>query len=586
MNLRKKFLYIFLAVSILPLLATVLFTYSRYTDLVTQQTEQVSGNLMAICTNQVSETIDTLGHLVEAMYLPGPGHTAITDYLKQYADPETPVQSDMVFDGNELLKYSLQGYIYNDDYINGIYLFTPAGHVLGRGYGDNNSVRGGYDVSEESWYQNTLAHQGRTFIYGPCKKAFFVQDTTTVSFCNALYDTYSREFLGVLFVDCSPELFDLSAVNPLPDIAELTVKNGPEIIYTNADALSGDIDDHNALFYEEKLPLDTLTLQARIDREQLYREFGITRIALIAGGAACGLIMILISFFLSAYLTKPITRLSELMLQADEDADISAAPYFSYNNEIGTLYNAYQKMLDDKNLYIKNELENRLILLDSQMRSLESQINAHFLYNTLESINSIATLEKVPSIADMSLAMGAMFRYSLKTKSELVPLEEELRHTLHYTTIQEIRFDHRYRLTMDIPDPLRRCSVLKLILQPLVENALYHGLDYCNLGDCIHISAERSGQDLLLSVSDNGIGMTGEELAQLRQKLEDKPEFTELGQRREDGIGIKNIHTRIRLYYGEPYGLQVDSCRDTGTAVRILLPLLDGEGKTYTGSHE
>ncbi|HCT90277.1 MAG TPA: hypothetical protein DF613_02670 [Lachnospiraceae bacterium] len=401
-----------------------------------------------------------------------------------------------------------------------------------------------------------------------------------MSFCTALYDTYSREFLGMLFVDCSPDIFNLAAVNPLPDIAELTVKNGPDIIYTNADTLPGGIDDRNALFYEEKIPLDSLTLEARIEREQLYRGFGITRIALIAGGAACGLIMILISFFLSANLTKPIIRLSELMLHADEDADISAAPYFSYNNEIGTLYNAYQKMLDDKNLYIKNELENRLILLDSQMRSLESQINAHFLYNTLESVNSIATLEKIPSIADMSLAMGAMFRYSLKTKSELVPLEDELRHTLHYTTIQEIRFDHRYRLIMDIPDPLHHCFVLKLILQPLVENALYHGLDYCNFGDCIHISAERADQNLILSVSDNGIGMSEKGLERLRQKLEDKPTFTELGQRRRDGIGIKNIHTRIRLYYGEPYGLQVDSRRDAGTTVRILLPLLDGEENT------
>jgi two-component system sensor histidine kinase YesM len=444
-------------------------------------------------------------------------------------------------------------------------------------YGNSGEIRSDYLPLNDEWYQQTVASKGKTYIYGPCAKDFLFGSSESISFCTALYDPYDREFLGVLFIDCSPEIFDLSSVNPLPEIAVLSVSNEDEILYTNQNLVPDNIhsqDTSEILEYEVPLELDGLKLHASIDREQLYREFGITRITIIYLAVTFILISVLISVILSKSLTKPITFLSEQMLAGEEAFDISATPYFNYKNEIGTLYNSYQEMLDEKNMYIKNELENKLILLDSQMKSLESQVNAHFLYNTLESINSIATVQKVPSISTMALALGSMFRYSIKTKSELVLLSDELKHVQDYTSIQEIRFDHRFSVQTNISEDLMQLRVLKLILQPLVENALYHGLNYCKTGNLITISASLDNSNLCILVRDNGVGMNVEELEHQQKLLAEKPEFTELGQRREEGIGIKNIHTRIRLYYGKHYGLKLDSQLGNGTTVQILVPVI------------
>ena len=572
MNLRRKFLLIFLAVSALPVLIVSLYTYSRYRRLADIQTQQVSENILAISAAHAENSLETLSHITETIYLPGIDHRSILDDLKSYADVSS-VSDEKIYYSNEKIKAALQNYVYSNSYINGIFLFLPNGLVLGEGYGNDGSVRHGYNAPGDIWYQTTASLNGKTWIYGPCSKEMFIDDLTpSLSFCTAIYGTYDHDLAAVLLIDCDPAFFDLAQVNPLPSIAELTVLNEDTVLYTTPSVIP---EHSDVLEYEQPLSVEPLKLHVSISRKMLHKEFGITLIALTAVMTTSLLVVILISWILSRNLTRPVVTLSEMMQQPEEFPDVSALPYFNSRNEIGTLYTSYQKMLDDKNLYVKNEFENKLILLDSQMKSLESQINAHFLYNTLESINSIATVEKVPDISVMSQALGRMFRYSIKTESELVPLSQELTHVQDYSTIQEIRFDHRYTLEMDIPDPLRAVRVLKLILQPLVENALYHGLKYCRTGDRILVRARQEGSSLILSVEDNGTGLSPDDLARLNAGLQKKPEFTALGQRKESGIGVLNIHSRICLYYGEPYGLRLDNQPEKGARFTIIIPVLE-----------
>ncbi len=572
MNLRKKFLLIFLAVSALPVLVVSLYTYSRYRRLADTQTQQVSENILFISAAHAEGALETLSHITETIYLPGQDHLSILDDLRSYAE-DSAVSQEKIFYSNEKIKSSLQNYVYSNSYINGIFLFLPNGVVLGEGYGNDVSVRHDYHAPGDEWYQAATSLNGKTWIYGPCSKEMFIDDQSpSLSFCTAIYGTYDHTLTAVLLVDCDPSFFDLAQINPLPSIAELTVMNGDTVLY----ATPAVIPEHSdVLEYEQALSVEPLRLHVCISRKMLHKEFGITLITLTAVMITSLLVVILISWILSRNLTRPVVTLSEMMQQPEEFPDVSALPYFNSRDEIGTLYTSYQKMLDDRNLYVKNEFENKLILLDSQMKSLESQINAHFLYNTLESINSIATVEKVPDISVMSLALGRMFRYSIKTESELVPLSQELTHVQDYSTIQEIRFDHRYVLELDIPEQLKPVRVLKLILQPLVENALYHGLQYCRTGDRILVRARQEGASLFLTVEDNGIGLSPDDLEQLTVQLQKKPEFTELGQRKESGIGVLNIHSRIRLYYGGSYGLRLDEQPERGARFTIVIPVLE-----------
>ena len=230
-------------------------------------------------------------------------------------------------------------------------------------------------------------------------------------------------------------------------------------------------------------------------------------------------------------------------------------------------------MLDEINEGIQRDYQNRLIVLDAQMKALEARINSHFLFNTLESINSMAELADNKEIATMSLALGDMFRYAIKTPGEIVTLTDELKHVDDYASIQLIRFNGKFRLEKNIPPALLSCPVLKLILQPLVENALFHGLNYCTTGDLITISAVQENLLLHISVSDNGVGMNPETLAMLRSTLMNQNSFSEIGHHSGQSIGLGNIHARIQLYYGKQYGLSIASAENIGTRITITIPI-------------
>lgn len=253
---------------------------------------------------------------------------------------------------------------------------------------------------------------------------------------------------------------------------------------------------------------------------------------------------------------------------------IQSTRYLDRTDEVGTLYNEYNSMVESLNSAVKQDYQDKLVILDAQMKSLEARINSHFLFNTLESINSMAELEDNLTIADMSLALGNMFRYTLKTQSELVTIEDELRHVQDYVSIQQIRFDHRFQLIVDMTPDFKQKKVLKLIFQPLVENSLYHGLNYCTVGDTISISGYEKNSCIYITVSDNGQGMGSETLTKLRSSLSEEASFTELGHRNKKSIGLKNIHSRIELYYGQGYGLTITSEPEKGTTILIKLPVL------------
>ncbi|HCT92082.1 MAG TPA: hypothetical protein DF613_12005 [Lachnospiraceae bacterium] len=574
MKLQRKFLLIFLLISIAPVLIISFYTYTRYTSLIERQVTQSAENLLEVAAFHTNYTLANLEHIVESMYLPKENHTSMVDDLVKYTGNAQPDDHD-IYLSNQKLDDVSQDFIYFSPYINGIFLFTPSGNSLGYGYGNGVHISHSYDPSGEDWYQETLRLQGDTYIYSDEKKAVFDGGSPSLSFCTALYDVHTRDFLGVLMIDCAPEIFDLSTVNTMPDMAALSVQSGDTPLYTTASGGLSGLKAENALSLEKTLDLPGLILHACVNREMLHREFGITQITLLSVTAICLLVFVTLSVLLSRSLTRPIIYLSRQMVRTDGKHGVVDSPYFHRQDEIGVLYNSFQEMQDEKDRYIKNELENKLILLDAQMRSLESQINAHFLYNTLEAINSIAAVHRIRDISTMALALGNMFRYSIKTQSELVPLERELDHVHDYIHIQQIRFDNAFSYEEHIPAGLRKRRVLKLILQPLVENALYHGLNYCRSGDTIVVEAGREGDLLLLSVTDNGQGIPTEKLSALQEQLEERPEFEELGRRNGQSIGIKNIHTRIALYYGEYYGLKVFSTKGAGTTIRITLPLYE-----------
>ena len=199
----------------------------------------------------------------------------------------------------------------------------------------------------------------------------------------------------------------------------------------------------------------------------------------------------------------------------------------------------------------------------AEIAHLRSQINPHFLYNTLESIKGLAVRHGVPEIADIATAIGKISRYSIKG-AVTVTLAEEMEIADAYLRIQKIRFGNRFEPIVSIPESCRSLTVPKMLLQPLAENAVIHGLENRREGT-LYISAHTQEDDLLVIVQDDGEGMSPERLDDIRRMLEE--ETPDSGQ-----IGLRNIHRRIRLSCGEKYGLTIDSAPRSGTKVTVRLP--------------
>lgn len=206
--------------------------------------------------------------------------------------------------------------------------------------------------------------------------------------------------------------------------------------------------------------------------------------------------------------------------------------------------------------------------LDAELRALQLQINPHFLYNTLETVSAIAVTHQLFIVGDILEKLGEMFRYAVKKNSrDLVPLREEIHHAENYVFIQKVRFPDKFDVFYHVPQELEDCMVPFFILQPVVENAILHGMKGGTFRGSIEISACQKDSMLIFSVEDDGIGMDAGQLKNLMLSIRDQKNNPQ------QSIGLRNVQMRLQLAYGPPYGLTIDSAPGKGTRVQIHVPL-------------
>jgi two-component system sensor histidine kinase YesM len=213
----------------------------------------------------------------------------------------------------------------------------------------------------------------------------------------------------------------------------------------------------------------------------------------------------------------------------------------------------------------------------AQYLALQNQINPHFLYNTLEGIRGEAISANMTNIAEMTEALSTFFRYTISNVENLVSLEDELRNVGNYFLIQQYRFGDRLQLKIDCDNEDRqeiyKCRLPKLTLQPIVENAIIHGVEQKTGEGVVRIRIETTAKRLLITISDNGVGMSPEQLMRLNSRLNLLSfQFDSEKNEKREGIAMVNVNNRIRLLFGEEYGITIYSTQGIGTDVVITLP--------------
>ncbi|WP_019913917.1 cache domain-containing sensor histidine kinase [Paenibacillus sp. HW567] len=297
-----------------------------------------------------------------------------------------------------------------------------------------------------------------------------------------------------------------------------------------------------------------------------------------------------IAYVLNAFILKNLRRLTETMKRARRGEAYTSISIRG-GGEVGELAHHFSKLMNTINTLVAQAVHKQALSKEAELRTLHNQIDAHFLYNTLENIKMLAEIENQRAISDALTSLGGMMRYNFKWSGEYVKLRDEIRHIENYIEVMNIRFEHPVMLELGIDAPYLELEVLKMSLQPIVENSVKHAWSTMKeeLAErSISIRISEAAGDILIAIRDNGCGLTPERLSELHESIYAKEEpgadasgFA-AGGYRGGGIGLRNVHQRLQLFYGGAYGLEVRSEAGKWTTVLMTLPkvLLTGDRQT------
>ena len=273
------------------------------------------------------------------------------------------------------------------------------------------------------------------------------------------------------------------------------------------------------------------------------------------------------SWLLSRLLGRPLRGLADAMEHFERDAD-----HFTYHpvggaREVRELSDSFGHMVGRIQELMTTVREEEVNLRKTELKALQAQINPHFLYNTLDSIAWMCEQERSADAVNMVHALARLFRISISKGHELIPIAKEIEHAESYLQIQKYRYKNQFTYEFDVDPNCLNYYCNKITLQPIIENAITHGLDLMVDEGLITVQVCQEGEDILFRVRDNGVGMSPEQVASILDRAPSD----------RTGIGIKNVDDRLKIYFGKSYGLQITSELDVGTCVEIRMPKIQGE---------
>ncbi len=371
--------------------------------------------------------------------------------------------------------------------------------------------------------------------------------------------------------------------------------------------IEGFLDENGVLHYENKEDTDSVYMQAVLERvrepqedtfyyeaidgkEMVIGQLGVnelsgTLIRICDISSETGrirhmrnmfvLIMVLCIPFLAMMINvivKAVLRQFYQILQAIQKVqtgDLDVVIENCGTDEMGELGKQFNKMLSEIKQLMEDDLNRELLVKNSEIKALQNQINAHFIYNVLESIKMMAEIEEKYEISDAITSLGKLLRYSMRWSSPNVKVKEEIEYIKNYLKLINLRFDYEIYLSLNIPEDIYSQQIPKMSLQPIVENAIYHGIEQMAEDTNIYIKGIVEENCCMIEVSDAGNGMSEEELENLYKKIAGEIETESASG---NGIGLKNVQDRIKMSFGEEYGMEISSQKDCYTKVTIRIP--------------
>lgn len=445
-------------------------------------------------------------------------------------------------------------------------------------------------LRNENWYEAMKAAEGKPIWIGPGENGSASSGKPVLIQARVIKDYYSLEDIGAVVVYIKPDILDQvfwdAAMLKQGDI--LLVNRRGNIVFDKSGEHIGERTDFPFLtegdsnekgYYVDKYLGEKSLITYLPSHNKDWYLVAITPSKLIASESInirnIAVVLVLVSlisaFLFDRYfvrrLVRSISSAVNGMKRVQQGIFTPIQRVVRAEDETDLLIDGFNRMSTQISELIEQVQVEQARKKEVELQALVAQINPHFIYNSLESINSMAVLQGNKDISKMVVSLGKLLRISISENQQLIPLSMELEHVRHYLDIQKFRFEDKFSYQIEIPEFLKYYKTQKLIVQPIVENALYHAIEQMEGSGFISITARDSDNDILIDVMDNGPGFDHETLLSLWNKNRENPK-----KYRENGVGLKNVHERLRIRFGGYYGIMICSSPGYGSIIRIRIP--------------
>lgn len=587
-NLFTKLMLSFLSLVVLPLTVVSYFAYSVATHIINNNLSrsiQQTVHQLSLNSEVILEDAEKAANTAfyDSFNLPNPIKKQIEAYPAA-SDYEKSQISRSVED--EMNKYT----IYRND-INGMYFIDMHGTY----FSSANQLREKPNFPDFPWFQAFSQSDSADAKWSPSHKVggyTVSSNANVVTFLKKIRNSYGRQ-IGILWMDVNERTLEniyttgrvapngytmiLDDANNVISISDKTLVT-QKLEAANSALFRPVFAEDNGYYFTDEPDARKLVAFATIHTtgwkiitfvpaNDLFVDASRVKNIILISVLIMTVMSTIIAYFLSRRITRPISNLIRLMEKVAE-GNMSVRAKVDDSDEIGKLNKHFNIMIGDIQNLISTVFVSNLKQKEAELASLEAQINPHFLYNTLQSIKWLSDIHQAPDIGEMAVSLAKIFRFSIKG-APIVSLYEELQHVKDYISIQKFRYGDRIELETRIPEDTLSYQIPKLIIQPLVENAIFHGIEMKEEQGTITIWADVDEEALHIGVEDDGAEISDEKLAAIRSAL-----YKAAGQHAEQkkSLGLKNIHERLQMLYGNEYGLHVDRMPERGFKVVASLP--------------
>ena len=586
-KLRTKLFIGYVSIIALGFAALCVVLYLNTQRTFTDEVRNKSFEIIKQVNSNIEDNIKEMDLLINYLYLrKDENYNPLIDIFigAKSEVPATLLHRDWEF--NKLFEDLI--YLRND--FSGIFMHGDNGIEFSRfNYGSTKN----YNIYME-WYGKTIKNKGKTTVLGTHKQFYSDSGMLVFSVAKQIENPANKRGLGVILLD-----FDLSMLRK--ECQAIDILKGSRIIISDGNyntvyqtdeagimekidkKIIEKIDGKESVVSNIELAGGKYLLVsntsarynwkmiALVPMEEMMRKWKDTENIILIVVIPLLIMIFIVSYILARRITKPISRLINQM-EVIEKGDYNINWVYPSRDEVGQLSRKFVSMVSTIRELIRKEYKASLAEREAELKALQAQINPHFIYNTLELISTISIIEKVPQIDEVALALARMLRYSIKTKDDVVTLGEELHHVEDYLRIYNSRFDYKIDFVNKIEKQFYNYGILKLTIQPIIENAVVHGIEKSERDGLIVISAEENQGILSVNIIDNGSGIEEEKLKVLTDSLKKDADGVSWELDGSQSIGLKNVNARLSLYYGKSYGINISSEMNKYTKITLKIP--------------